>query len=162
MRTSIPITIILFLLSCSVSKPTKTLHPYTGQQLGCGNFIAYKLSEDNNEYISISFNASNVELGAKQSYGIGKASIVEVKRKKYEGRIDQSLCNDVMMDKPDIIIEELATGGIVEILIRDEEIEKSKNNEPYNVTIILRDVTFEGSVVDYLRIEKINVGWLPG
>jgi len=130
--------------------------------MGCGDFIVYKLTNDNKEYISVAFNAKNVELQDFQAYGIGLTDIMEVKRRKYKEPISASLCNDVMLDKPELIYEESPTQGTVEILVSSEEREKAKKNQGYRVTIVFKKVLFESSVIDYLRIEDVFVGWLPG
>lgn len=157
------LSLIALIVSCSVTKSTKTLHPFSGDSIGCGNFIAYKLSEDNNEYVSVIVDVSSIELEDRQSYGIGKTEIVKVTRKKYEGAISASLCNDVMMaDKPKELLEEVATEGIIELIVGEGEQEKAKKNEPYKATIILKNVVFESMTIDYLRLDNVNVGWLPG
>lgn len=162
MRSSLLITAIVFFVSCSVTKPTKVTHPYTGKQLGCGDFIVYKLTDNGNELVSVSLTIDKISLQTSQVYGIGKTDVLEVKRKKYSGAIDASLCNDVMTEKPIKEVDEIASSGIVEVLLSTAEIEKAKRNEPYLVTVTLKNVVFEGLEIDYLKIENVNVGWLPG
>ncbi|WP_425391876.1 hypothetical protein [Ekhidna sp.] len=163
MRTLWATSILIFLASCAVNKSTNTFHPFNGNQVSCGNFIAYKLTDDNDEYVSVSFSASEVDFTESQVFGIGKAKVLEVRRKKYNGPISSTLCNDVMpAEMPDKVSDEVATSGLVEILLSQEDIEKAKNGQPYSVTIILKDVQFTEMTIDYLRIEKTNVGWLPG
>ncbi|MEP1032996.1 hypothetical protein [Ekhidna sp.] len=157
------ITLIFLIASCSVSKSTKTMHPFSGDSVGCGNFIVYKLTEDNKEFVSIIVDVSSIELEARQSYGIGKSEIIKVTRKKYEGAINETLCNDVMIaKKPKELLEEVATDGVVDLIVSEVEQEKANNNEPYKATIILKNVVFESISIDYLRLDNINVGWLPG
>lgn len=160
----LPKLLLIFLISsCSVSKSIKTIHPYSGNSIGCGNFIIYKLAENNSEYVSVVVDISSIELEPKQSYGIGKSEVIKVTRKKYEGDISTTLCNDVMPEKrPKEILEEIASEGIVELLVNEAELEKANKNEPYKATVILRNVVFETVSIDYLRLENINVGWLPG
>ncbi len=148
--------------ACSVTKSTKSVHPYSGGSVGCGNFIVYKLTEDNTEYVSVVLDVNLIELETSQAYAIGKADVVKVTRKKYKGTIDTSLCNDVMVDKPEEVLEEVATGGIVEVRVAEAEISKAEKKESYQATIILKKVVFEGMVIDYLRLENVTVGWLPG
>ncbi|WP_436516852.1 hypothetical protein [Ekhidna sp. To15] len=155
--------LILIIASCSVSKSTKTMHPFSGESVGCGNFIIYKLAEDNKEYVSVVVDVSTIELEPRQSYGIGKSEVVKVTRKKYDSEISTTLCNDVMPNKrPKELLEELASDGTVELVISPIELEKAKKDEPYKATVILRKVVFETVSIDYLRLENINVGWLPG
>ena len=156
------IILSIFATACAVNKGTKSIHPYNGDSLGCGNFIVYKLSKDKTEYVSIALNASKIAFENIQAYGVGKAEILEVKRKKYEGDISPSLCNDIMTDPPKVQLEETATSGIVEILLAENEIEKAKKNDGYRATIVLKNVVFTTMTVDYLRIENVYVGWLPG
>lgn len=138
------------------------MHSYTGAEVGCGNFIVYKLTLDNKEFVSIAFNSATVQWVDSQSFAVGKADVLEIKRKVYAGEIHQSLCNDIMMEKPEKLIEEVATSGIVEVLTSENERAKANKKEPYKVTIILKNVTFSEITIDYLRIENIHVGWLPG
>ena len=147
---------------CAVNKQTKSLHAFKGDAIGCGDFIVYKLSGDNKEYISIAFNAKKAELQDFQAYGVGKTDIMEVKYRKYKAPISASICNDVMTDKPELLVEESPTQGVIEIIISEEEREKAKNNQGYSLTIVLKKVLFEHSTIDYLRIENVFVGWLPG
>lgn len=159
------LAVIIFCIvfaGCAVNKGTKSIHAFKGDAIGCGDFIVYKLSNDNKEYVSIAFNAKNVELQDFQAYGVGKTDIMEVKRRKYKEPISASICNDVMVDKPELIIEESPKQGVVEILIPEEEREKAKKNQGYKVTIVLKKILFENSAIDYLRIEDVYVGWLPG
>lgn len=150
------------LAGCAVNKGTKSIHVFKGDAIGCGDFIVYKLSDDNKEYISIAFNAKNVELRDFQAYGVGKTDIMEVKRRKYKEPISASICNDVMVDKPELVLEESPKQGVIEILISEENREKARKNQGYNVTIVLKKILFENSAIDYLRIENVYVGWLPG
>ena len=149
-------------MGCLVTKSTKSIHPYSGDSVGCGNFIIYKLSEDNNEYVSVVVDVSSVELHELQVYSLGKADVVKVTRKKYATPINASLCNDVIMDKPKELLKEIAMEGAVEVVVSEYNLEKAEKKEPYAVTIILKKVIFETMLIDYLRIENINVGWLPG
>ena len=153
---------IISITACSVSKSTTSMHPYNGGSVGCGNFIAYQLTEDNKEYVSVVLDVTSIELSRMQVYAIGKADVVRVKRKKFDGPINSSLCNDVMMPKPKELLEEAALEGIVEVYVDIEEKEKAERKEPYKVTIVLKKVVFETMTIDYLRLENINVGWLPG
>lgn len=155
--------LILVIASCSVSKSTKTIHPFSGDSIGCGNFIVYKLSEDNTEFVSVIVDISSIELEPRQAYGIGKTEVVKVERKKYSSAINSSLCNDVVMvKKPKVILEELASEGTVELIVSEIERKKAKKNEPYKATVVLKNVVFGTVSIDYLRLENINVGWLPG
>lgn len=155
--------IALFVISgCAVNKGTKSIHSFTGDSIGCGNFIVYKLSGDNKEYISVAFNAQNVEFDDFQAYGVAKTDIMEVKRRKYKEPISASLCNDVMADKPQLLLEESPKQGIVEIIVSDDDLEKAKKRQGYRVTIVLKKMLFENAAIDYLRIEDVYVGWLPG
>ena len=152
----------LILSGCAVTKGTKSLHSFDGDSLGCGDFIVYKLTKDNKEYISVAFSAKNVELREFQAYGIGKTDIMQVKRRKYKEPIIASLCNDVMEQKPELLVEESPIQGTVEIIVSAEEREKAKKNQEYRVTVVFKKVIFEDSAIDYLRIEDVYVGWLPG
>lgn len=155
--------ILLFVFaSCSVNKGTQSLHSFTGDSVGCGNFIVYKLSDDNKEYLSIAFNASTVEWEEVQAYVVGKTDILEVKRKKFDGPINTIICNDVMSEKPTELLEEVATEGTVEIYISELEKEKAERKEGYRINLILKKVVFDGVAVDYLKLENVYVGWLPG
>ncbi|MEM7297770.1 MAG: hypothetical protein AAF391_05835 [Bacteroidota bacterium] len=154
--------ILILAASCSVTKSTNSLHSYTGDAIGCGNFIVYKLSEDKKEYLSIAFNASTIEWEDVQAYAVDKTDILEIKRKKYDGPIDAVLCNDVMAEKPSELLEEIAIDGSVEIYLSELEREKAKRKEGYKVTLVLRKVVFDGVAVDYLKFENVYVGWLPG
>lgn len=138
------------------------MHPFSGGSIGCGDFIAYKLSEDNSEYVSIIVDISMIELEQMQAYAIGKADVVQVTRKKFDGSIGESLCNDVMSDKPKELLSEVATQGVIELHVSEGEREKQKKDEPYKVTLILKKVVFSTMTIDYLRLENVNVGWLPG
>lgn len=138
------------------------MHPFNGESTGCGNFIVYKLSDDSKEYVSIVLNISSIDLQKMQAYSVGKADVVTVKRKKYNGSIAESLCNDVAATKPTELLEEVAVDGIVEVYVDALEKEKAERNEPYKVTIVLKKVVFKTLTIDYLRIENVNVGWLPG
>src|SRR5690606_35689781 len=113
-------------MGCSVTKSTQSMHQFTGGEVGCGNFIVYKLTESNDEYVSIALNASELEFEEFQAYAIGKTEIMEVKHKKFDGPINQALCNDVMGKRPAEILEETATSGVVEILVSEVEREKAK------------------------------------
>ncbi|MEQ9466633.1 MAG: hypothetical protein RLN88_04425 [Ekhidna sp.] len=148
--------------ACSVTKSTQSMHPFDGGSVGCGNFIVYKLSGDNQEYVSVVLDVTSIELQKMQAYSVDKAEVVKVKRKKYDGPINASLCNDVMMQKPNELLEEVAIDGIVEVYVDLLEKEKAEKKEPYKVTIVLKKIVFETMTIDYLRLENINVGWLPG
>lgn len=156
------LSLLSLLFACSVTKNAKTINPYEGDAIGCGNFIVYKLTPSNDEYISISFNASEVELVGSQSYGIGKTDILKVERKKFAGPMNQLLCNDVMEGRPKKIFDEVATSGTVDINLNEVALEQAKDNKGYKVTVILRNVEFEGLTLDYLKLENVYVGWLPG
>ncbi len=138
------------------------MHPYSGDSVACGNFIVYKLTEDNTEFVSVIIDASSIELEKMQAYSVGKADVVSISRKKYAGPVHQSLCNDVMMDKPNQVLEEDATEGLVELIVSEENMQKAEKKEPYRVTLVLKKVTFDTMTIDYLRLENIIVGWLPG
>lgn len=162
MKNILVITSFILLSACAVNKNTKSTNPYTGDTVGCGDFIVYKLNEDNSGFVSIVIDAGSIDLESSQSYGIGKADIVKVSRKKYNGSIAASLCNDVMMDKPEEVLDEIATSGVIELLVKESEIEKAKKKEAYKVTVILRNVGFSDTTIDYIRLDDVTVGWLPG
>lgn len=138
------------------------MHPYSGDSVGCGDFIVYKLTNDNKEYISVVIDMSAIELEERQSYAIAKAEIVNVNRKKFDGLIHTSLCNDVLVEKPEELLSESANEGVVELIVSELQREKKEKGEPYMVTIILKKVVFETMTIDYLRLGNIKVGWLPG
>lgn len=154
--------IFLSICGCTVNKSTKSINPYSGGAVGCGNFIVYKLSEDKASYLSVRLDVGAIELVEFQAYVIGKADVVQVLRKKFAGAIDASLCNDVMPDKPEKLIEEEATAGILEVRVDKEELEKAKIKEGYRVRLTLKKMVFENQTVDYLVIDDVYVGWLPG
>lgn len=163
MKQTLFIALILLFCGCSVTKSTKTIHPFNGDSVGCGNFIVYKLTEDNQAYVSVIVDVSSIELEERQAYGIGKTPLVNVAYKKFDSKIDQTLCTDIRFDKkPGLLVDEIAEEGLIELLVSDIELEKAKNDEPYKATVILKNVRFESLSIDYLRFEKINVGWLPG
>ncbi|NQZ77435.1 MAG: hypothetical protein HRT61_15240 [Ekhidna sp.] len=153
---------VLISTACSVTKTTSPTHPFSGDEIGCSRFIVYKFSEDNKEFISISLKTSEIEIQGTQLYGVGKNDVLEVKKKRYAESIDEFLCNDIMGEKPELLSETLATEGVAEVRLSDQELEKYRNNEPYKVTIILKNVTFSDTLIDYLQIENVRVGWLPG
>ena len=156
------VVICIAFLGCAVNKKTQAFHAYRGDAVGCGNFIVYQLTDDNTEYVSVAFNAAEVEFNDFQAYGVGKTDVMQVRRLKYKGPIIASLCNDVMFEKPELLIEEAPTQGTIEILISAEERAKAKKNQGYRVTVVFKKVVFEDSSIDYLRIEDVYVGWLPG
>ncbi|MEO9485064.1 MAG: hypothetical protein ABJG47_16510 [Ekhidna sp.] len=162
MNKIVTLLLAVILIGCSVTKTTNNIHPFSGDSMGCGNFIVYQLSEDNSEYVSIVVDVSSIDLEEMQVYNVSKADVVRVTRKKYASAVNASLCNDVMMDKPKELLEEIASEGVVEVFVTNYQLEKAENKEPYNVTIVLKKVIFETISIDYLRIENINVGWLPG
>ena len=146
---------LLLLIGCTVTKNTKSIHPYTGASVGCGNFIIYKLGEDNKEYVSVVVDISSIELESTQTYGIGKTEVVKVTRKKFDSSIDATLCNDVMpATRPVELLEEVASEGIVEVIVVEAELEKAEKREAYRATVILKNVVFETQAIDYLRLEK--------
>ena len=162
MKNILLLVFVFLSISCTVTKSTSKIHPFNGDDLGCENLIAYKLSKNNHEYVSINVDIGSIELGEKQAYGIGKSDVVEVVRRKFEGPVNQTLCTDVIIDrKPEKLLEETATEGIVELYVNKDELVKVKDNRPYTATIILRNVLFETTSIDYLRLERINVGWSP-
>lgn len=160
MRNYLVLTLLLMIASCSVSKKTSTINPFQGDTVGCGNFIVFRLSEDGKQYISVSVNANEVEF--EDSFALVDAKAVEVKWKKFAGDIRSAICNDVMGDKPSQLNDQVAKSGAVSIKINDEERRKKENNEAYKVTVVLKELIFEDLTVDYLQIENVVVGWLPG
>ena len=148
--------------SCAVNTGTKTIHPYSGGSTACGNFVVYKLTEDETEFVSLKVDMSSIDLVKTQTYGIGKAEVVSVFRKKYASSVSASLCNDVMIDKPELLLEEAASNGLVELSLTAENLKKAKNKQPYHVTVIFKDVIFESMVIDYLQLDNVIVGFLPG
>ena len=148
---------LLLCLSCSVIKTLSPLHPFTGKQEGCGDFIVYQFNEEGSEYVSVAFDVSAIEWESFQAYVIGKAEVLTVKRKKYAGKIDTSLCIDTN-NLPELLSEETAVRGIVEIQIKDEDIQKAQKGEQYSVTLTLKEVHFADSVIDYLLIPNVAVG----
>lgn len=162
MKAIYTLLMIIILSACAVNKPSKSIHPYHGDAIGCGNLIVYKLTEDNTGFLSIAFSANEVKWEDRQVYAISKADIVEVKISKYDAPVHQTLCNDLMVDKQKLLAEEYATEGILEVLVAESEQEKSGKKEGYKVTLILKNVIFQNQVIDYLRLEDVYVGWLPG
>lgn len=139
------------------------MHPYKGDSVACGNFIVYKLTDDNKEYTSVKVDITSLDLVGSQSFGIGKSEVVQVKRKKFDAPINETLCNDLMPAVfPKTLLEEVATDGIVEIIVSETDQENAKNRKPYRATVILKNVVFESQSIDYLRLDNIYVGWLPG
>lgn len=163
MKKLIYLILMLLIAGCSVTKNTKTLHPFSGDSIGCGNFTVFKLTEDNMEYVAVTVDIPSIELISKQAYGIGKTDLVKVVRKKYDGAINETLCNDIMPASfPKEMLMETAEEGLVEVIVTKADQEKAANNQPYKATVVLRNVVFETVSIDYLRFENINVGWLPG
>ena len=154
--------LLLVVVGCTVNKGTSTIHPYSGNSVACGNFVVYKLTEDETGFVSLIVNASSINFEKTQIYAIEKAEAVKVDRKKYEGSIGSSICNDVLVDLPKVLLEESAREGLVEITLNDENLEKARNKQPYRVTITLKNVIFESMAIDYLLFENVYVGWLPG
>lgn len=153
--------LLILFSACAVNKASTTSHPFVGGQVGCGNFTIYKLSEDNTELISISLKANGLDLRESQAYSVEKSAI-EVKRKKYANAIDASLCNDIMSEMPKLVSELIATDGLVEVRVTKENLEKYNANDAYRVTLIIKDLVFPDSKIDYLQIENVVVGWMPG
>lgn len=141
---------------------SENTHPFTGEKVGCGNFIIYQLSEDESQYLSISFKIQDVELKSSQTYHVGKAEIVEVKQRKYTGPIGDLICNDIAAQRPELLEEEIATEGLVEIVIDETNLKKAKENQPYKVTVVAKKLNFKSSSIEYLNISDVMVGWLPG
>ena len=162
MKNFLFLLIGVVLAGCAVYKGTTSLHPFDGDGLGCRDFVVYRLTKDNTEYISIAFSAKSIEMREFQAYGIGKTDIMQVKRRKYKEPIIASLCSDFMTGKPELLQEEAPSQGTVEIIVSSEEREKAKKNQEYRITVVLKKVIFEDSAIDYLRIEDVLVGWLPG
>ena len=163
MKKLVYLFLFLTIVSCSVTKNTKTIHPFSGDAIGCGNFIAYKLTDDNSEYVSVKVDVPTIELQKKQMYGVGIADAITIVRKKYDGPINAALCNDLIPSTfPKELVNETATEGLLELILSESEIEKAKNKEPYKATLILKNVVFETVTIDYLRLEDISVGWFPG
>ena len=150
------------LSACAVTQAVKTINPFEGEQKGCGNLIVYKLTEDKAQFISIALNGKESDLRLKRQCWINKSDILEVRWKVYDADVSSLLCNDVLRESPNELKNREATSGIVKILILEEELEKAKSNNPYNVTLELRKVVFEGLTLDYLQIENVTVGWLLG
>lgn len=138
------------------------MHPFEGDRVGCGDFIVYKLTNNNQEYVSVVVDMSAIELEDFQAYAIGKADVVNVTRKKFGGPIHTALCNDVMGERPEELLAETATSGIVELRVNETQRKNKEKGEPYTVTLVLKKVVFETMTIDYLRLEDVNVGWLPG
>jgi len=67
-----------------------------------------------------------------------------------------------MGQKPELLGEESPSQGTVEMIGSAEEREKATKNQEYRVTVVFKKVIFEDSAIDYLRIEDVYVGWLPG
>lgn len=145
-----------------MSKSTNSVNPFDGDVVGCGNFIVYKLSENDQEFISIALHASSVELRSNQSYGVGKSEALEIKWKKFDGDVSPTLCNDVAGVRPTKTLERAAKSGVLNVRIDKISLEKSKTGAPYKVTLVLKNVVFDGLVVDYLEIQDAQVGWIPG
>lgn len=160
MRTIFLVSILILSFSCSVSKQTGAINPFQGERVGCGNFIVYKLSEDGSQYISISVNANEVEF--KDSYALVEAESIEVRWRKFDGNISSFICSDISGDKPGLQINQIAKSGSISIKVSDEELKKKEKEEAYKVTLILKDIIFDGLTIDYLHLENIQVGWLPG
>lgn len=152
--------VLLIAVGCAVSKQTNAINPFQGEKVGCGNFIVYKLSEDKTQFISISLNASEIEF--EDSFAKVDPQLIEIRWKKYDGDISPSLCNDLMMEKPELLNDQVSKSGNIEIRVNDSEKKKKDNNEPYKVTVTLENVVFQGLVIDYLQIQNVVVGWLPG
>lgn len=154
--------LLLLLAACTVSKSTNTVNPFNGKVVGCGNFIVYQLSGDNKEFISIALNAKEVELKANLGFVIGRSEGIEVKWKKFSGDISNVLCNDAVGNRPERVHELTASGGTLNVSIEKDLLEQAKNGDPYKVSLILKNVVFEGLVVDYIEIKDVQVGWIPG
>lgn len=155
--------LVLGASSCTTTKTTKSINPFfKGEQVGCGSFIVYKLSEDKTQLISIAMNMQDMEIKSSQSYRLNSAETIEIKWKVYESDISATLCNDVMIEKPRKIKEMGTKSGTVELIIDEIEANKMKRKMPYIVTIVLKRVEFDEGFIHYLKIENVNVGWLPG
>jgi len=138
------------------------MHPFKGGAVGCGDFIIYKLTEDNNGYVSIIFDMSVIELQAMQAYAIGKTDILNITRKTFDGPIHAALCNDVMGERPNELLSENAISGVFELRVSEIQRKNKERGEPYRVTVILKNIAFSTMTIDYLRLEDVTVGWLPG
>ncbi|MEQ9405549.1 MAG: hypothetical protein RIM99_18315 [Cyclobacteriaceae bacterium] len=157
------ILLTLLITSCTVSQKTNAINPFSGDQVGCGNFIVYKLSEDGTQYISVALNAGSIELERSQTYNIQNSNdLLEVTWRQFEGDVSSSLCNDLRTKRPEESINLVSGSGTVNVRLSEEELEKARKGEAYKATLTLRKIVFEGLTVDYLQIENITVGWLPG
>ena len=67
-----------------------------------------------------------------------------------------------MGERPEELLTEVAEGGIVELHVNETQRQKKEKGEPYTVTVVLKKVVFETMSIDYLRLEDVNLGWLPG
>ena len=152
----------ILVIGCATTKTTGTLHHFNGSEAGCGNFIVFKLSEDSREFVSVSLDARNVEYGESLTLKIGDSDGLKVRWKKYNGDVRAILCNDVGSTGPKLLSEKEASSGKVEIRVSEEGRENAAQGEPYQVTLILKNVIFEGVTIDYLQINNVNVGWIPG
>ncbi len=152
----------LLIASCTVSKTTSPLHPFRGGQLGCGNFVVYKLTEDEKAYISVSYVASAYQFKETQSFEISVGGGVKVRWKKFEESIRSSLCNDVRTVNLRPTLDQTAESGSVEVRIDQNSLSMAEDDKPYEVTLVLKNIVFDGLVVDYLQIENVTVGWMPG
>ena len=87
---------------------------------------------------------------------------MDVKKRTYDGAIDKVLCSDEGVTPPALLKEERPVSGIVELRIKEAEKVKSENGEAYLISMVLKRVRFAESTIDYLLIENVRVGWLPG
>jgi hypothetical protein len=137
---------------------------FNGVTRGCGDFIAYRATEDNTKVIAVKADKSSLKLGkSAKAFNIGTNKNIEVflydfGKDEYEGYI--RLCFDaIRLLKP---IKLTATSGKAKV-----SVSSVSENGFYNVTIVLEDITFQTSGTNTLNLNRVeiknaHVGWVPG
>ena len=154
--------IILFLLCSCVTNRNLSSHPYSGSTIGCGSFTVYKLTQMNKGFLSVRYTGDYESLSQESSIDLSKTQLFTVQNKFYDGSIKELLCNDVLINPPIELSNEEAIAGELSISMTKEDFQSMKSGRPYEISVRLKNIQFESGVIEYIELENVLVGWLPG
>lgn len=147
----------------SVSCPAENDGGFTGRVFGCGDFLVARQSRDS---LSILRFYSKVygthDRDTTYSVALGESSSVVVTIARYATpqSLAQHVCNDVMQGDDPVAVDTVRSGTAT---IRVYDFTGDSTFRTFRMDAHLSNLQITGSpVIDYVEMDSVLVGWLPG
>lgn len=136
---------------------------FTGSVVSCSHLVIYQLSEDNQSYIQVYIDTDQVTLESTNRWDLSQQTDgVIVRLRTFDQDISTTLCNDVIRRIKTNQEEFVASAGVLQLTLTDEQWQGYQAGRRYKVDVTAQGLDFNQTNTYQILINQASVGWLPG